>query len=284
VTGLLQLPSLNAEIPPQDIVFCDQGGVDCVSENPPPAGECIHLTSQYAPSPPGYYPPPPPITNYPPPGEACWGASGCLPIALTLTPALLPPTAGNPSGDTSLTVTGVEPDGALDLQVTTAAVTTATETPPESSTSLVCSNAATVLSVTTKAPTRLPGGAPPAPKPGPSDHPNTDDRSLQTPPEPLTGPLASASSTLGGNDFAIPAFIPSTSSSGPCYGAGAVPELLNTYAGGWGRTYADQGEGLYYQNGGKGLIVAEPGWAQFTATTTVVTLGLPVGPPANFHL
>jgi hypothetical protein len=59
---------------------------------------------------------------------------------------------------------------------------------------------------------------------------------------------------------------------------------LNTYAGGWGRTYADQGEGLYYQNGGKGLIVAEPGWAQFTATTTVVTLGLPVGPPANFHL
>jgi hypothetical protein len=287
VTGLLELPSLNAEIPPQDIVFCDQGGVNCVSGNPPPAGECIDLISQYAPSNASKVPPPP-VTNYPPPGQACWSpTSGCLPIALTLTPTLLPPTAGNPSGDTSLTVTGVEPDGALDLQVTTAAVTTATETPPESSTSLVCSDAATVLSVSTTAPAKLPPTAPPTPNPVTKGHPstdNTDDRSLQTPPEPLTGPLASASSTLAGNDFAIPAFVPSTSSGGPCYDAGAVPELLNTYAGGWGVTFADQTTGLYYRKGGGGPIVAQPGWAQFSATTTVVKLGLPVGPPANFHL
>jgi len=36
-------------------------------------------------------------------------------------------------------------------------------------------------------------------------------------------------------------------------------------------------------DGGDNTDAAEPGWAQFSATTTVVTLGLPVGPPAGFN-
>jgi hypothetical protein len=269
VTGLLQLPSLNAEVAPQGVVFCDQGGKRCVSEKAPPTGLCIHVFAQFAPSP-ASKTPPPPITNYGPPGDKCWGTAGCLPIVVTLTP----------SGETSLTVTGVEPDGALDLQVTTAAVTTATEIPPPpSKLTFTCSNDPTTISLSTEAPTSLPPTAP-----GPPTPPNTDDRSLQTPPQPLTGPLATASSTLAGNDFSLPAFLPSKSSAGNCFNAGAVPILLNTYAGGWGPTFPDQNEGLYYLDGGKSPIVAEPGWAQFTATTTVVTLSIPKGPPANFHL
>jgi hypothetical protein len=267
VTGLLQLPSLNAEVPPQDVVFCDQGGRNCVGANPPPAGECIDISAQYAPSP-ASKTPPPPITNYPPAGRRCWGAPGCLPIVLTLTP----------TGTTTLTVTGVEPNGALDLHVTTAAVTTATEIPPPGTTQYPCSNDKTTIALSTTAPTGLPATAP-----GPPTPPNSDDRSLQTPPQPLTGPLSLASSTLAGNDFAIPAFISSKSSSGDCFNAGAVPYLLDTYAGGWGPTFNDQSEGRYFLDGGKASIVAAPGWAQFTATTTVVTLGLPTGPPPNFH-
>jgi len=269
VTGLLQLPSLNAEVPPQGVVFCDQGGKSCVKDNPPPVGECIDVFAQFAPSP-ASKTPPPPTTNYPPPGSACWHAAGCLPIVITLTP----------SGDSSLTVTGVEPNGALDLQVTTSAVTTATELPPPpSKVTFTCSNLATTIMLSTKAPTSLPATAP-----GPPNPPNRDYRSRQTTPQPLTGPLAAASSTLAGNDFSLQAFIPSKKRSGDCFNGGALPFLLNTYAGGWGPTFPDQNEGRYYLLGGKNAVVAEPGWAQFTATTTVVKLGLPIGPPPNFHL
>jgi hypothetical protein len=58
---------------------------------------------------------------------------------------------------------------------------------------------------------------------------------------------------------------------------------LNTYAGGWNSSFKDQNQGLYYVQGGTNPNVVQPGWAQFTATTTVVTFGLPVGPPSGFH-
>ena len=131
-----------------------------------------------------------------------------------------------------------------------------------------------MVTLSTVAPSGLPASAPPPPNP-----PNSDDRSLQTTPQPLTGPLAAATSTVASNDFSIPAFIPSKSGS-PC--SLFLADSLNTYAGGWNSVFQDQDEGLYYLNGGNNPIVAEPGWAQFTATTTVVTFGLPVGPPAGF--
>ena len=172
-------------------------------------------------------------------------------------------------------MTGVEPDGALDLSVTTSAVTTVSEVPPPPATpAYTCQDNPTVT-LSTVSPSSLPVTAP-----GPPDPPNTDDRSLQTPPAPLTGPLAASTSTVASNNFAVPAFIPSP--GGPP-ASPTVADALNTYAGGWTGSFKQQGTGRYYIQGGKNPVAAEPGWAQFTATTTVVTLGLPVGPPAGFN-
>ncbi len=268
VTGLLQLPSLTAQIAPQDVVFCDnQGGPSCLSANWP-AGQCIEIQANYGPSP-ASLTPPPALGSYHPEGVACSHYSTptfeCFPYVVSLTPV----------GTTTLSVTGVQPDGALELSVSTAAVTTVGEFPPPPSTvSFTCQGAPTALALSTQA------AGSPATAPGPPTPPNTDDRSLQTPAQPLTGPLASSTSTVASNDFAVPAFFPSARGS-PCSLFLAVS--LNTYAGGWDSKFADQSEGRYYLQGGTNPIVAEPGWAQFTATTTVVTLGLPTGPPPGFR-
>lgn len=266
VTGLLQLPSLNAVIPPQDVVFCDQGGTSCLAASWP-AGECIQILTQYGPAP-GSPIPPPGIGNSHPEGTACQGYSTktfeCITYVVTLTP----------SGNTDLTVTGVQPDGALNLQVKTAAVTSVSLVPPPPTSPFVCSDAAAQVTLATVASPTLPASAPIQPTP-----PNPDDRVLQTTPQPLTGPLSSSSSTVASNNFAIPAFFPDQSQT-PCNSF--LAESLNTYAGGFDANFADQGTGRYYLLGGNGQFAADPGWAQFSATTTVVTLGLPVGPPSNF--
>lgn len=272
VTGLINLPTLSATISPQDIVFCDTGGAACLSASPP-AGECIELSSQFGPEK-GAKTPPPPTTDIPGGGSPCTSnpaakprcpcskTPGCLPLLLSL----------HPSGNSNLTVTGVEPDGALEISVTTAATTTATLN------TLSCTNAATQISLSTQTPSSLPPTAPVAPTPG-----NKDYRGLQTTPVALNGPLASATSTLVGNDFAVKAFLVNEPSSACTI---TLTTLLNTYAGGWGLGYGGgngYGQGLYYQDGGTSSIVAQPGWAQFSATTTVAKLGLPVGPPSNFN-
>jgi hypothetical protein len=272
VTGLIQLPSLSASIPPQDVVFCDQGGATaCLGANPP--AECIRISSQFAPQK-GAKTPPPAITNVPgsgnpcttkpggSPGCPCSSTPSCLAFYLTLTPV----------GTTTLSVTGVEPDGSLELSVTTSAVTNA------SLYTLACRNDATTVSLSTQTPTSLPSTAPVAPTAG-----NTDYRGLQTTPKVLTGPLDSSTSTLVGNNFSVPAFLVKQPTSNCTI---TLTTLLNTYAGGWGLGYGGgngAGEGLYYQDGGKGAIVTPPGWGQFSATTTVVTLGLTVGPPPGFN-
>jgi hypothetical protein len=269
VSGLLELPSLTATIPPQDIVFCDdQGSAACLSATSP-VGQCLHILAQYGPSP-ASPTPPPAIGNDHPQGTSCYGYSTptfeCFPYAVRLTPA----------GNTSLAVTGVAPDGALELQVTTAAVTTVEEYPPPPvTTSFSCQDAPVSLNLSTEPATTLPASAPPPPTP-----PNTDDRVAQVAPQPSLGPLASTTAVVGRNDFAIPAFFPSPGGT-PCTPFLAIS--LNTYAGGWDANFKDQGKGLYYLDGGKNPIVAPPGWAQFSATTTLVTLGLPIGPPPGFH-
>jgi hypothetical protein len=266
VTGLLQLPSLSATISPQDIVFCDGGGSSCVGAEAP-AGQCIGIVSQYGPSP-GNPVPPPALGNAHPEGTACTGYStptfACVPFVVSLTP----------SGNTDVSVLGVEPGGGLDLQVSTGAVTTVSEYTSSGPPVAVCSDGAVDVTLSTVAPTGLPATAPPAPNP-----PNTDERVLQVPPLPLTGPLSSGTSTVASNDFDVPAFAPSPGGA-PC--TPPVAELLNTYAGGFDASFKDQGEGAYYVAGGTNPEAAVPGWAQFSATTTVVTLGLPVGPPPGF--
>ena len=90
VTGLIQLPSLSADIPPQDIVFCDNGGnANCLSADSP-AGQCIHILAQYGPSP-ASPTPPPALGNDHPEGTSCYGYSTptflCFPFVVSLTPS-----------------------------------------------------------------------------------------------------------------------------------------------------------------------------------------------------
>jgi hypothetical protein len=275
VTGLIELPSLSANIPPQDVVFCDQGGATaCLGANPPP--ECIRVRSQFGPEP-GASTPPPPVSNIPGGGSPCTSNPASKPACpCSKTPECLPFNISlTPVGTTNLTVTGVEPDGALELSVTTSAVTKVTLN------TLSCENDPTTVTLSTQVPSTLPSTAPMTPKAG-----NTDYRGLQTTPAQLTGPLDSSTSTMVGNDFGgkgIPAFLVNQPTSACTI---TLTTLLNTYAGGWGLGYGGgngYGEGLYYQDGGKGAIVTPPGWGQFSATTTVVTLGLPVGPPPGFN-
>lgn len=272
VTGLIQLPSLSADIPPQDIVFCDNGGnANCLSADWP-AGQCIHILAQYGPSP-ASPTPPPALGNDHPEGSSCYGYSTptflCFPFVVSLTPS--------PTQDTKLSVTGVESNGALDLSVTTSAITTVSEVPPPPATTVYTCQDNPTVTLSTVA-TSLPATAP-----GPPDPPNTDDRSLQTLPAPLTGPLASSTSTVASNNFPVPAFIPSPGGT-PC--SPTVADALNTYAGGWTGSFKQQGTGRYYIEGGDNPVAAEPGWAQFTATTTVVNLGngaLPSAPPPGYN-
>jgi hypothetical protein len=260
VTGLLQLPSLSATIPASDVVFCDQGGSACVSANPP-AGECIHVDLSSAPLPGG--PPPPTITNDPPPGHQCYQAPNfCIPYVIHITPV----------GNSQLTVASVESDGAIDLQVSTAASTTLSISLPGASET--CSDSPSVITLSTIAPATLPQGAPIKPVPGAPDL-----RGLQVPPAPLTGPLATASSTVGGNDFSVPAF-----SQTKC------PLLATVFNGplaGWNtKSPADPASenNNYYDKNPLPADAGTPGWVQFSATTTVSNLDLPVGPPSGFSL
>ena len=252
---------------PQDVVFCDQGGASCLSANWP-AGECVQIEAQYGPSP-ASPTPPPALGSSHPEGTSCSDYSTptfeCFPYVVSLTP----------SGTTSLSVSGVQPDGALDATVTTGAVTTVSEVPPPPSTStFTCQALPTSVTLSTTA-GGLPATAPPPPTP-----PETDYRSPQTPPLPITGPLVGSTSTVASNDFSVPAFFPNTAGPTPC--SAFLADSLNTYAGGWDALFKDQDVGLYYINGGTSPTVAEPGWAQFSATTTVVSVGLPTGPPSGF--
>lgn len=260
VTGLLQLPNLSADISSQDVVFCDQGGQRCVSAHPP-AGGCIHVNLSGAPVP--GQPPPPTITNDPPPGQKCYQAPNfCLPYVITLTPV----------GTSTLTVTGVQPDGALMLSVTTRAVTALNITIPHVSES--CQDAPTTITLSTQEPASLPPGAPIKPNRG-----DPDLRGLQTPPVPLTGPLASASSIVASNDFFVPAFSQT-----------ACPLLAAVFdgpLGGWNKLSPQQPASVnnnYFDKTPPPADAGTPGWVQFSATTTVSSLGIPVGPPAGFSL
>jgi hypothetical protein len=258
VTGLLQLPSLSAVIPPRDLVFCDHGGQACVSANAP-AGECIHVSLGAAP-PPGQAPSTP-ITNKPPPGHACFGSVSCVPYVIVLTP----------KGNSVLTVTGVNGNGALRLSVTTAATTTVNLT--VGSTSETCTNGVTTVTLVSQR-NGIPAGGPIAPNRG-----NPDVRGLRIPPEPLEGPLGSSSTTLGSNDFYVPAFsVPNCP---------LISAIYDAPLGGWNTlSSADppQQNNNYFDQPNPPAIAGHPGWVQFSATTTISTLGLPVGPPSGFTL
>jgi hypothetical protein len=259
VTGLLRLPSLSATITPQDLVFCDQGGQSCVSASPP-VGQCIHFLLRGAPV---NGPPSQPVTNIPAPGTQCFQQTpGCIPYVITL----------NPAGDSQLTVTGVEPDGALMLSVTTSASTTLNITLP--TTSETCSSGQTSITLSSQRPSSLPAGSPITPTPG-----NPDFRSIRAHPLPLTGPLGTATTTLASNDFYVPAFSPAA--------CPLLAEVFDSPLAGW-NTLPPKDPATetnnYFDKSPLPADAGVPGWDQFSATTTISDLGLPVGPPSGFTL
>jgi hypothetical protein len=258
VTGLLQLPSLTAVIPPRDLVFCDTGGTACESASPP-NGECIRILLATAPT--SGSAPSPPITNDPPTGRECFGAIDCLPYTVSLAPI----------GDSVLTVAGVASDGALELTVRTSAITTVGIHLPTVSES--CPNDVTTMTLSSQQRTLSPDG-PIAPNPG-----NPDDRGMQTSLTPVVGPLGSATTSLGSNDFTVPAF-----STVNCP---IVASVFDGPLGGW-NTLSSSAPATennnYFDKTPLPAIAGLLGWVQFSATTTISDIGLPVGPPSSFSL
>ncbi|MGH9172590.1 MAG: hypothetical protein ACRD0Z_17275 [Acidimicrobiales bacterium] len=261
VTGLLQLPDLSATISPQDVVFCDTGGTACESAQPP-AGECIRVRLNGAPV--KGQAPSPTITNQPPPGKKCYEASNhCIPYVVSL----------RADGGSSLTVTGVQPDGALDLSVTTGAQAGLSISFPGGS-GESCQNAKTTITLSTQLPSKLPAGAPVPPVSG-----NPDLRSLRNLPRPLTGPLATASSIVASNDFSVPAFSEKT--------CPLLAAVFDAPLAGWNaKSSSDSASenNNYFDKSRPPADAGTPGWVQFSATTTVSALDLPVGPPTGFTL
>lgn len=258
VAGLLQLPSLSATISPSDLVFCDQGGQACVSASPP-AGECIHVSLGGAPVP--GQPPSTPITNVPPPGKACFGSGSCVPYVIVI----------SPKGSTTLSVAGVNGNGSLRLSVTTSAVTTVSVKFGSFESS--CTNGLTTVTLVSQR-TGIPNGGPVAPSRG-----NPDFRGLRIAPVPLIGPLGSATTTLGSNDFSVPAFsVPNCPTLAP---------IFDAPLGGWNTLSAADSpkqNNNYFDKTPLPADAGTPGWVQFSATTTISSLGLPVGPPKGFSL
>lgn len=294
VTGLLEIPSLTGEISAQDFSFCDQGqGGDSCQDGAvvAPPGQCIHFTSQGRPA---FNPNftraianSPPVSNEPMPGYACFapvptGVVGCTGYDLSFTP----------TGDTTLTVTGVEPDGSLDLSVTSGAITSVSYMAPATGEiSTATQVGSTEVTLSTQAGS-LPSEGPSTPTnlctyAGETGC-NTDYRSLRVSPSPLTGPLESATSMTSGDNFGVPAFEEDGSQTG------GITEALNGYANGWGTSVSEtfgcymtplEAPGSPNPPSCPPLVqnqVADPGWTQFSASTNVVNLGLPNGPPSGF--
>ncbi|HEV2361359.1 MAG TPA: hypothetical protein VGS21_06640, partial [Acidimicrobiales bacterium] len=204
-----------------------------------------------------------PLTNVPPPGQQCFGAPNfCVPYVPQITPV----------GNTVLTVTGVEPNGQLDLSVSTSAVTTLSVQLPGNSET--CSDTPTNIVLSTVHPTSRPKGSPIKPL-----APNPDLRGPQTQPLALNGPLGTASATVFSNNFSVAAF-----------SASACPLLstvFNAPLAGWNAKPSQDPATVnnnYQDKKVPPAIAGNPGWVQFSATTTVSSFGLLVGPPPGFSL
>jgi hypothetical protein len=257
VTGLLQLPSLSATIPASGVVFCDQGGQACESASPP-TGECIYVVLHGAPVP--GQAPQPPTTSVPAPGKPCYQKTKlCIPFVITLTPV----------GTTQLTVTGVGTGGSLSLRVATAASTSLSLTTPNGSET--CQDEPADIALASQEPAGLPAGAP-----SPPVGDNPDFRSLRVVPAPLTGPLGTATATLGSDDFSVPAFSPTT--------CPFLASIFDAPLAGWNALPSQDPASKtnnYFDKSPFPADAGTPGWVQFSATTTISDLGLPVGPPAG---
>ncbi|MBO0727891.1 MAG: hypothetical protein J2P57_01445 [Acidimicrobiaceae bacterium] len=161
-----------------------------------------------------------------------------------------------PVGTPSLKVTAVGPRGALAIAGSAAAMTSVVAGPPFNQTCR--SEAPTMLpNLATSLAPMPPGGQP------------------VIPPSPLTGPLSHASATLGSDNFSVPAFDPAS-----CLLANG---LFNQGLAGLNKRGTPNWTCIAPTARQCPAVAAKPGWVQFSANTTLVSLGLPKGPPPGFN-
>ena len=227
VAGRLQVPSLTGQIEASGIVFCTQ------------------TTPVYAIFKQGTSRPVHPfITNEPGVPDSIY-----LPVVASITPV----------GSAELSVTGVQPNGSLDVSGSAAGAITLVD---HTGTNQTCTQfAPTTLNISTE--------VTPEPKSGP---PGVGLIPAFTP-KPVVGPLRRAAGTVAGNDFAVTAF---DQTKGHCL----LATLLNAELAGTN----SQGV-LQYPNPCLPhcpVVAAPPGWTQFMAKVRITQLGLPVGVPPGF--
>jgi hypothetical protein len=253
VSGLLQVPGLSATVDPASLILCNQG-------LPPSQGGVLltflqeQLTSQ---------PYIVPISNQ---DVNCVATvESYQDDRITLTPA----------GPTTLTVSGIEPDGSLDLSGSTSAVTKVDfydeacgTTPPPTPTQTCIQFAPTTITFTTKV-TPPPSTAPPG-----VAYPLVP-QALQgelPPPSGTPPPPTTASATPVGNNFAVPAFIDTRDGvPGGCFLAAEFNGPLS------GFNNDGPGETAIYPStfgaGAQPQVAAAAGWVDFASPTQIVSLG-----------
>ena len=175
-----------------------------------------------------------------------------------------------PSGDSSLTVTGVEPNGELQLSVTTSAVTTvrlATVQPP-----LSCQNAATKIVLSTEVTSFRPPGHRSPPRPVIQTCEGFRPRR-----NCYTALWHRALRPCGSNDFKVPAF--PAASAHPSQPTCTFSATVNDQLGGYSTAATPPANSIFESESPPPADAGMPGWNQFSATTTVATLGFPSAPP-----
>jgi hypothetical protein len=251
VTGMLDVPQLTSSAQPDQVVICD-------ASNQVPIHASLASGSAST----------DPIQNYCPSPDPSFAT--CSPYHVAYIDFIVTINIVKPA---ALSVSGVEPDGALALVGSAAASTTVTvPATVAGGTTQVCTQASpgyTTIGIST------------AVTPEPASGPVGAAQLYK--PSPLTGPLSSADATLVSNSFAVPAFLtqgtpPTPKKPQPYYcDFGSV---LNETLGGFNKS----GHNIYnYQNPAKHPVASPVGWSQFEVTASIVRLGIPVGPPAGFN-
>jgi hypothetical protein len=191
-------------------------------------------------------------------GESCWQFGLCTRYLVNVTP----------TGTANLDVTGVAADGSLEAQGSASSVTTIYE--------YISQSPSIIYSATQLQPTTVSISSQPQPFPSTGPTPpasgNPDLRGLEFPPHGVQGPLEGGTTVVASNNFQIPAF---TSPAG----SADIALVFNPSIGGW-----DANGSLRYVCFVPPCpaIAGEPGWNQFSASTTVVQVGVSQAVPQGF--
>jgi hypothetical protein len=254
VTGWLDVPQLTVDTSASQITFCSYTVTPPSSSGTPPfTTEALYTLKSFQGS-----KTPVVVTTTNDPSKVVPPNGVALYASVTLTPV----------GTPQLKVTGVRPDGSLDLGgviEATPTIALAPPLPPE-----VCrAMAPTAADLSTATAGPLPPSGPPA---------GDRDAAPQFTPAPVTGPLTQATATQTAYDFQVPAFYDNSSDDGICY----------TFNGGLaGFTAEPKGNPNYpYLSRypfppANPAIASDAGWTQIETVIQITRIGLPTGTPTT---